>query len=267
MVERLTELDQEKTDFVSCVSHELRTPLTSMLGFLELLTGGDAGALTTDQTQMLEVVDRNARRLLSRIDDLLTVSRAEAGTFRLSLGPVVLEDLANAAVGAMAPTLASRCLELAVEVAEGAGTIIGDADQLDRVFINLLSNAVKFTPDGGRISLRVWRERASISIVVADNGIGVPADEQSRLFQRFYRSSIATDMAIPGTGLGLVIIRSIVEQHRGRINLRSSPGVGTEVTVTLPVDPAPCGSPPDDDDGMNGAALPTTPALRPTAPC
>lgn len=97
----------------------------------------------------------------------------------------------------MTPTLASRRLELAVEVAEGAGTIIGDSDQLDRVFINLLSNAVKFTPDGGRISLRVWRERASVSIVVADNGIGVPAEEQSRLFQRFYRSSIATEMPSP----------------------------------------------------------------------
>jgi PAS domain S-box-containing protein len=236
MVEQLTQLDREKTDLISCVSHELRTPLTSMLGFLELLTGGEVGTLNPDQSQMMEVVDRNARRLLSRVDDLLTVSRNEAGAFPLTLGPVALDVLAKVATDSMAPALALRQLELVVEVADGAGTITGDVDQLDRVLLNLLSNAVKFTPDGGRISLRVWREEASVVIVVADNGMGVPEEEQPRLFQRFFRSSAATEMAIPGTGLGLVIIRSIVEQHHGQIRLRSSPGVGTEVTITLPVD-------------------------------
>ena len=259
MVERLTQLDQDKTDFVSCVSHELRTPLTSMLGFLELLAGGEAGALNPDQAQMVGVVDRNSRRLLSLIDDLLTVLRAEAGTFGLVLGPVVLADLAKAAASAMAPSVADRSLELDVEVAEDAGTVTADIDQLDRVLTNLLSNAVKFTPQGGRVSLRVWRDADTVSIVVADNGMGIPDDEQPRLFQRFFRSSAATKHAIPGTGLGLVIVRDIVERHGGRISLRSSSDVGTEVTITLPVDSAP---PRDGTDDRS----PTTfgpPALSP----
>lgn len=163
------------------------------------------------------------------------MSPAEAGTFGLVLGPVVLADLAEASASAMTPSVADRSLELGVEVADGAGTGTGDIDQLDRLLINLLSNAVKFTLYGGRVSLRVWRDADTVSIVVADNGMGIPDKQQPRLFQRFFRSSTTTKQAIPGTGLGLVIVRAIVEGHGGRVSLRSSSDVGTEVTVTLPV--------------------------------
>jgi len=113
-------------------------------------------------------------------------------------------------------------------------TITADAEHIDRVLINLLSNAVKFTPDGGRISIMVTRRDDMVELVVADTGIGIPEDEQPRVFERFFRSSQAQEMAVPGTGLGLVIVKGIIDLHGGKIDVRSTPGVGTEVTISLP---------------------------------
>ena len=234
VVERLTQLDRDKNDFVSSVSHELRTPVTSMLGYLEMLGEGDAGPLNERQERMLDVVSRNSRRLLSRIEDLLTVSGLEAG--KVKLHPVLLSmpALVESAVAAMRPAMAGRDLTLAVHVADDATTVTADAERLDRVLINLLSNAVKFTPDGGRISVSVTRGADTVELVVADTGVGIPVDEQSRVFERFFRSSKAQEMAIAGTGLGLVIVKGIVELHGGTVTLRSTPGAGTEVTIALP---------------------------------
>lgn len=242
VVERLTQLDRDKTDFVSSVTHELRTPVTSMLGYLELLDDGDAGPLNPAQGRMLEAIGRNSRRLLSRIEDLLTVSGVEAGAMRLMAAPLSVRALVDSATSAMVPAMRGRDLELVVDVADDAATIVGDAEKLDRVLINLLSNAIKFTPDGGRIALRARRglphgqSVETLTITVTDTGIGIPVDEQPRVFERFFRSSTAQELAVPGTGLGLVIVQGIVELHGGSIRLDSTPGVGTEVTVTLPVE-------------------------------
>ncbi|MEA2901098.1 MAG: hypothetical protein QOH36_985 [Actinomycetota bacterium] len=235
VVDRLTRLDADKNDFVSSVSHELRTPVTSMLGYLEMLGDGSAGALNDQQHQVLEVISRNSWRLLRRIEDLLTVSGLEAGKMRLNLSPVAVPPLVEGAIAAMAPALADRRLEVAVDVADDASTLTADAEHLDRVLINLLSNAVKFTPDGGRISLTVSRQADHVELVVADTGFGIPADELPRVFERFFRSSNAQQMAVSGTGLGLVIVKGIVELHGGTVSLQSTAGVGTEVTVRLPV--------------------------------
>ncbi len=251
VVERLTQLDRDKTDFVSSVTHELRTPVTSMLGYLELLDDGDAGPLNPDQQRMLEAIGRNSRRLLSRIEDLLTVSGVEAGAMRLQAAPMSVQALVDSATSALVPTMRGRDLTLVVDVADDVATIVGDAEKLDRVLINLLSNATKFTPDGGRITIRVRREVGAVTISVADTGIGIPVDEQPRVFERFFRSSNAQELAVPGTGLGLVIVKGIVELHGGTIALESAPGVGTEVTVILPVAPG---------------TLPVAPGTLPVAP-
>ncbi len=243
VVERLTRLDRDKNDFVSSVSHELRTPVTSMLGYLEMLTGGDAGDLNDQQIRMLEVINRNSRRLLRRIEDLLTVSGLEAGKMRLTLTSVAVEALIESAVAAVAPTLAGRDLKITTDVAADATAIVADAEHLDRVVINLLSNAVKFTPDGGRISVAVRRREDTFELVVSDTGVGIPEGEQPRVFERFFRSSNAQELAIAGTGLGLVIVKGIVELHGGTVTLRSRPGVGTEVTVVLPARTAPATGP------------------------
>ena len=235
MRERLQELDRLKTDFVSTVSHELRTPLSSILGYVEMLVDGSAGELTEEQLRVLGVVDRNALRLLALIEDLLTISRIEAGTFRLILEPVDVQTLVGAARQAVLPDLAGRRLSLTVKVDEDTGTIIGDATQLDRVIINLLTNAIKFTPDGGRVSLSAEREDGAVFIRVQDTGIGIPFEEQPRVFERFFRSSSARELAVPGTGLGLSITKKVIDEHRGQISFVSSPGQGTQVIVRLPV--------------------------------
>ena len=122
-----------------------------------------------------------------------------------------------------------------MEVDEDTGTILGDATQLDRVIINLLTNAIKFTPDGGRVSLTAERDNGAVFIRVQDTGIGIPLDEQPRVFERFFPSSAAQELAVPGTGLGLSITKKVIEEHRGEISLVSSPGQGTQVTVRIPV--------------------------------
>ncbi len=234
VVERLTRLDRDKTDFVSSVSHELRTPVTSMLGYLEMLTDGDAGPVNDQQLQMLHVINRNSRRLLNRIEDLLTVSGLEAGKMRLALAPLAVPALVESAVAAIAPAMAGRHLELTTRVSPDATSIVADAEHIDRVLINLLSNAVKFTPDGGRISITISRRGDTVELAVADTGVGIPEDEQPRVFERFFRSTNAQELAIAGTGLGLVIVKGIVDLHGGTVTLRSTPGLGTEVTVLLP---------------------------------
>jgi PAS domain S-box-containing protein len=238
MRERLQEADRIKTDFVSAVSHELRTPLSSILGYLEMLEDGGSGPLDAEQARVLDVVDRNARRLLALIEDLLTISRVESGTFRLELEPVEIQSLVDAAHQAVMPSLAGRDLDLRVDVGEGTGSILGDAAHLDRLLINLLTNAIKFTPDGGRVALSAHRVDGTVVIEVSDTGIGIPLEEQVNLFERFFRSSSARRLAVPGTGLGLSITKKVVEDHGGEISVSSIPGKGTTMTVRLPVTPA-----------------------------
>ncbi|MGZ4488185.1 MAG: ATP-binding protein [Nocardioides sp.] len=234
-VERLHALDRAKTDFVSSVSHELRTPLTTVLGFTEVLQSGAAGELTERQTSMLTRVEQNGRRLLVLIEDLLTLSTLEAGTFRLERREVDLGALVHRSLHPVDSLLRGRDLDLHVSLPPEPVRVSGDPDQLARVVTNLVTNAVKFTPDGGRISVHVECDDEGGVLRVTDTGMGVPVAEQGQLFSRFFRSAGAYDRAIPGTGLGLSVVKSIVDEHDGSVSLRSHPGEGAEFTVRLPV--------------------------------
>ncbi|MTV25794.1 HAMP domain-containing protein [Nitriliruptoraceae bacterium ZYF776] len=234
VLERLQELDQQKSDFVSTVSHELRTPLTSIIGYHEMLADGDAGELTEDQADLLAVAERNAQRLLALIEDMLTLSRIESGKLRAASDPVDVAALARDAARELEPRTHGRDLALTVDLGDDLGTVTGDPAHLERVLFNLVGNALKFSPDGGEVRLRARRVDGEVTLQVSDQGIGIPAEEQAQLFQRFYRASTATDRAIPGTGLGLAITKLLVEQHGGRIAVESRPGSGTTFTVTLP---------------------------------
>jgi signal transduction histidine kinase len=236
MRERLQELDRVKTDFLSSVSHELRTPLTSILGYVEILGDGCGGPLAAEQTRVLGIVERNAQRLLILIEELLIMSKVESGSFTLSVGPVAIAELVEGAYQAVLPDLKVRDLEVTIDVAADAELVQGDAGQLDRVMINLLTNAIKFTPDGGRVSVVARRDGDRIALRVRDSGIGIPVEDQDRIFERFFRSSSTQHLAVRGTGLGLSITKAIIEEHGGSIAVSSQPGVGTEVTVTLPID-------------------------------
>jgi PAS domain S-box-containing protein len=234
MVAQLTQLDRNKADFMSMVSHELRTPLTSILGYVDLLRGGHGGPLEPSQDQMLEVVDRNAHRLLDLIDDIVTLDRLESGRIPLEPSDVEVAHLVEQVVAAVSPLASTRGQHLVTDVRPGTGVLVGDASQLERVLLNLTSNAVKFTPRDGSIRVVADGDAEHVRLTVIDTGMGIPADEQPRIFTRFFRSSLARAGAVPGTGLGLVIARSIVEAHRGTIELVSAEGEGTVVTVTLP---------------------------------
>ncbi len=235
IVSELQELDRIKSDFVSTVSHELRTPLTSITGYVEMLRDGDAGELNDGQDRMLEVVEFNTGRLLAQIEDLLTLSRIEAGTYQLAHAPMALEPVVRAVAEAIMPQATARELDVRLEIAEDLPDLLGDARELDRALLNLASNAVKFTRPGGSVTISAERAGEHVQIAVTDTGVGIPEEEQDQLFTRFFRSSTTTKEAIQGTGLGLVIVKGIVDHHGGTIVVSSTPGTGTRIVVTLPI--------------------------------
>jgi signal transduction histidine kinase len=230
---RVRALENARSDFVSTVSHELRTPLTSISGYLELLRDPDSGELSETQDRMLEVIARNTRRLRELIEDLLILSRIEGGDYRGDLGSADLAHLVEQALDAIAPAAARATVTLHADV-HGPLPVNGDGAQLDRALANLLGNAVKFTPAQGTVTVRCERHLDHVVLTVADTGMGVPRGEVPALFERFYRATNAVHRAVPGAGLGLAIVRAIVDNHRGSIDIASTEGMGTTVTVRLP---------------------------------
>ncbi len=233
-VERLREVDQLKDTFVSSVSHELRTPITSIMGYLELLDDGGFGELTADQRGALGRIDANSRRLLLLIDDLLVLSRVQDRGLENHHVELDLRAVVEAAHEVVAPVAERAGVEFSYDVPTDEVPYIGDVDQLERVLVNLMGNAVKFSPDGGTVRTRLVPAHRAVLMTVSDTGMGIPADEQVRLFTRFFRSSSARGRAIQGSGLGLSIAKAIIERHGGTITVESDPGQGTEFTVRLP---------------------------------
>ena len=239
-VEELTALDQTKTDFVSSISHELRTPLASVLGYTEMLEDGAVGPMTDKQLDLVGRIDRNGRRLLGLIEDLLLNSRIESGQLNLARRPVDLAAIVDHAWEATGPLTQRRELHLRREVAVRPVTVDGDDTAIERVVLNLLSNAVKFTPDGGIVTLSLDTVRGPDKIerarvVVSDSGYGISADDQAQVFRRFFRATDATERAVQGTGLGLSIVQAIVEGHDGTIEVESELGRGSTFTVLFPL--------------------------------
>jgi signal transduction histidine kinase len=233
-VQRLTELDHQKTDFMATISHELRTPLTSISGYLELLEDGDFGELTTEQVRALGVVRRNASRLRGLIEDLLVLNKIESTGLQATLDDVRVGDLVRCVVETMQPAASASRVDLVVPPVPEDLAVKVDRAQVERALINLGSNAVKFTPSGGRVTIDAALVDGEVRISITDTGIGIPQADLARLAERFFRAGNATAAAIPGTGLGLAIVRTIVEGHGGRLDVESVEGEGTTMMVTLP---------------------------------
>ncbi|MCC3270700.1 GAF domain-containing sensor histidine kinase [Arthrobacter gengyunqii] len=237
VLSRLRELDQAKTDFVATVNHELRTPLTSITGYLELILDGSGGEIPPRMRKMLEIVGRNATRLDQLISDLLTISRTDAHA-GLAVEELDLGELLETVAASLAPAAAASEITLQLGPVPAPLLVDGDKAQLEQVFTNLLSNAVKFTLPGGTVdvlSAVVSTDAgAQVRVQVADSGIGIPEADIPKLFRRFFRASNATSAAIPGTGLGLAIVQDIVLQHGGELDIDSTVGCGTTVTVHIP---------------------------------
>ena len=235
LVAELESLDRAKASFLASASHDLRTPLTSIIGYVEMLADDQAGLARPDQAMMLDAVERNARRLKTMTEDMLTISKIELGAFTSRLHPLDLGSLVPAAADVIRPSAAAGGLTFEVSCPDHDLMIDGDPEQLDRVLVNLLSNAVKYTPRGGSVALTVDDAGDSAVLKVADTGIGIPAKDQDSLFTRFFRASNAVDAAIPGSGLGLSIVGTIVANHHGDLSVESEQDRGTTVTVRIPL--------------------------------
>jgi PAS domain S-box-containing protein len=222
-----------KDEFIGLVSHELRTPLTSILGYTELLAETEVDNLTEQGQRFVEVIDRNSRRELNLVGDLLMLTKISAGTFTIQRTSADLGEIAGAAYDAAGPEAATAGIDLRLQ-RDGAPVIYGDPDRLAQVAENLVSNALKFTPEGGTVTITT-AERDGIAVFeVADTGIGIAPEESPRLFDRMFRAVEAERRHIQGTGLGLTIVKAIVDAHRGQIVVESEPDRGAVFRVELP---------------------------------
>lgn len=235
IVERLAQVDQTKNDFLATVSHELRTPITSIVGYSQLLISDDTGTLPAMHQQIVSRIERNGRRLMGLIEDMLTMSQVEVGSLSFDRTPIDLRDPVLNAVEAVQGTVGLNALALDAELGVEAVKVLGDPDKLERVCVNLLSNAAKFSHAGDRISVHLCTEGDEAVLRVIDAGIGIGPDDQAHLFDRFFRGADAHAMAIQGVGLGLPIASSIVAGHDGRIDVISELGHGSTFVVRLPL--------------------------------
>jgi signal transduction histidine kinase/ActR/RegA family two-component response regulator len=255
-----------KDEFLATVSHELRTPLNAILGWAQLLRT-DPGA--PDLTHGLETIERNAKAQAELIEDLLDISRIITGKLRLDVREVDLVPVLGAAIEAVRPAADARGIRLQPVLDPHAGPVWGDPNRLQQVVWNLLSNAIKFTPRGGRVGLRLLRVDSHVEVVVADTGQGIAADFLPFVFDRFRQADASTTRRIGGLGLGLSIVKHLVELHGGRVHVESpGAGQGATFTVNLPLAPVRGG----DGAGGTGEAtktgdpLPLPAATAATAP-
>ncbi len=231
--------NQAKTEFVSFVSHELKQPMTSMKGYIDLMFKGIGGEVNEQQKQFLEVIRANVERMDRIVRDLLDVSRIESGRLKLEMDKVVPEEIVIEAVRAFEKEIEAKDQELKVDMEPDLGLVWGDQGRIIQVLTNLVSNANKYTPEGGEITLRVgrWSDNGGeyVRWSVVDTGIGMTQEEQDRLFTKYFRSDNPLVRNVKGTGLGLVITRSIVEMHDGELWVESEHGKGSTFSFTIPV--------------------------------
>ena len=226
------DLDKRRAQFLAVVSHELRTPLTSIVSFSELLRG-EASGLSDDGVRFLDIIERNADRLLGLIDDLLMLNRLEAGQLPLKVSEVGIGGLTTDAVRNATPVAAKSRVTMSLDVGQGP-PVRGDARRLLQVLDNLIGNAIKFSHPGDPVRVKASYADGTWRIDVADSGIGIPPDEVARLFGPFIRGSNARVAGLPGTGLGLSIVKTLVEMHGGYIKVESALNEGTTFSVFLP---------------------------------
>jgi two-component system, OmpR family, phosphate regulon sensor histidine kinase PhoR len=236
-IEKAAEETRGREAFFAQVSHELRTPLTSIVGYGDLLLADARGLERIDPAERLEALettDRNSRRLLRLVNDLLFAARVGADMLRLQHSDYDASVIARQAVDAAEPAAASAGISLYVEVPRAAPAR-GDAGRMTQALDNLLSNAIKFTHDRGRAGVRVRRDEDTVTFEVWDTGTGIPEEAVPHLFERFYRGPGALEAPGQGVGLGLPIARAIVEAHGGTISVETAEGEGSTFSMTIPV--------------------------------
>lgn len=237
-VTREKELDLAKTEFISIASHELRTPMTSIKGSLDLLLGGFAGELGEEARELLVIAQNGCERLIRLINDILDLSKIEAGRIQLRLQPMSLADSVERSVRSMKTYADSFQVSLAVECPTPLPEVIGDRDRLDQVVTNLLGNAVKFSPVGGTVRIALRQADGAVECRVIDNGPGIAPGQAERIFGKFQQLE-GQGGRKGGTGLGLAIASALVQEHGGKIWVESEVGRGSQFIFQLPLTPPP----------------------------
>ncbi|MFI5491649.1 GAF domain-containing protein [Actinoplanes sp. NPDC051859] len=236
MVEDLQrQLTRTKNEYLALVGHELRTPLTSIAAYTELLREADSAMLVQEGPRMLEVIERNTTQLRHIIGDLLELSALDAGHADVHFAPVDLAEVVRESVTRTRKAIEGEPLTVDESVPEQL-VLPGDRRRLGQVVDNLLGNAVRFSPDGGRITVRLQAAGRAAELAVSDTGVDVPTVEREKMLTGAYRTSRTRDQALPGSGLGLTLSRAVVQRHYGSIHLTEHDGPGTTVLVRLPLD-------------------------------
>jgi signal transduction histidine kinase len=233
-MEKLREVDRLKSDFVSHVSHELRTPLTAIKGAIDNMLDGLVGTLNEKQTRYLKRMKGNTEHLVRLIEDILDLSRIEAGQIALHPRRVRLFRLVGEVCDSLGPLASHKKIDLAYSMPEEI-TLSADRDRLLQILLNLAGNAIKFTPEGGKVRIEARESSSLVLLSVSDSGPGVRPEEKPHLFDRFFRAPTSEADGSEGTGLGLAIARSLAELHGGSISVESEPGKGSTFTVSLPL--------------------------------
>jgi signal transduction histidine kinase len=235
-LERLSELNQLKANLISNVSHELRTPLAHIKGYVELMAESQLGTLNPEQTKALDVVRRATERLGRLIEDLIEFSSASRTGLALNLTSVIVPALLSQAVERSLEKAKRAGVSLEMKVEGQIPPLLADRQRLSWVLHQLIDNAIKFTPDGGRVTLRASPETRAVLVEVADTGIGIPQERIQEVFEPFHQLDGSPTRRYGGTGLGLALVRLILDAHGAPLNLESRVGEGTRVTFTLPVE-------------------------------
>jgi signal transduction histidine kinase len=225
--------DRLKSEFIANVSYELRTPLNAIIGFAEILNQAYFGKLNERQQEYARGILDASNRLISLINDILDIATIEAGYLQLELAPVDVRSLLASVETFAVERARNRSLQFAVDCPEGIGAIVGDERRLKQAIYNVVSNAIKFTPPGGRIVISARREDDMMAITVTDTGIGIDPQDQAIVFEKFAR--VSSQGRLTGAGLGLALVKKLVELHAGHVELTSTPGEGTQVTCNVPI--------------------------------
>jgi signal transduction histidine kinase len=227
-------VDELKREFLATASHELRTPLAAIYGAAMTLRRRDIELADEDRDQLLGIIGHESDRLARIVNEILVADHLDSGRLRITPATVDARDLASAVVSA-ARVVAPESVEIELESPDEVSPVQADPEHLRQVLVNLVDNAVKYSPDGGRIGLRIEDRGPSVRFAVTDEGIGIPPAEQARVFDKFYRLDPNLTRGVGGTGLGLYICRELVRRMGGRISVTSEPGEGSAFVVDLPV--------------------------------
>ncbi len=232
-LEEVKKISKRKSDFISSVSHEIRTPLTSVKGYAAILLSSKLGALPEEVRVRLEKINRHSDELVHMVNDLLDISRIESGKVEIKKEPLSLRAIAEKISDLFAEQFKTKNITFSSNIPEDCREISADRSQIERVFMNLVGNALKFTPQNGKIDIGASRLNNVIQINIKDTGFGIPEDAQEAIFEEFYRVDNTINQEVKGTGLGLTLVKHIIEAHQGKIWVKSKVGEGSTFSFTL----------------------------------